>query len=105
MKKMDTSENHLRRIILVIIGLFFLIHGIIFMQYSTLSPCVAAAKRIVDAKYAASVKPPATNAEAVGQAIGRSMSEGLLFKLTYGEVKQRPVTSCYSIALGFSEPK
>jgi hypothetical protein len=104
MKKTDTSENHLPRIVLAISGLFFLIHGVILMQYSTLSPCVAAAKRIVDAKYDSTRKPTNTS-EAIGTAIGRSMTEKYLFALVYGEVKQRPVTSCYSIALGFSEPQ
>ena len=101
---MNTDKKPLPTILAILAGLFVLAHVIIFIQYTTLSPCEAAAHRIVDAKYE-SVPKPKSAGEALGQALGRSMGEKTLFALAYAEVKQRPVTACYSIALGFSEPK
>lgn len=92
-------------VIRIVVGIFLLVHAIILFKYSTLSPCAAAAQRIVEAQYAASAKPPKNNAEAFGQALGKSMSEGILLKLAYARIEQRPVLSCYSIALGMSDPK
>lgn len=103
---MDTDDKKtMIGVLQILLGFFLLIHSILLFQYKTLSPCIAAAQRIVDAEYAANVDPPKNNAEVLGQAIGRSMSEGILLKLAYARLQQRPVLSCYSIALGLSDPE
>lgn len=94
------SQNHkdvLHGLGLLLVFIFVIVHFFLLVAYGTPFPCEAAARRLVEADYAG--LKPKTGAEALGQVAGRSMTENLLFRIKYMQIRQQSKSYCYAIAL------
>lgn len=104
-KKTDFDfKFDLKSVVGFIVFLFAVVHIFLLLQYGTFLPCEAAAIRAVNAQYA-SLPRPKSNAEALGQAMGKSLTENMTLKMNHILMSKKSISYCYAIALKIKEPE
>lgn len=101
-KKIDFAFIDLKSVLGFIVFLFVVIHVFLLLQYGTFLPCEAAAWRVVNARYA-NLPSSKNKAEVFGQAIGKTITENMTFKITYSLMRHKSITYCYAVALNLKE--
>lgn len=103
-KRPDTGE--LKSLGKLAIYAIILIHCFLWLRYSAITPCGAAADRLIEEHMAKYPKEPTDNQwQALGQNIGRGYSEGVLWSHTYARTHEENIFHCYAIAFGWSNWK
>lgn len=70
-----------------LIFVFVITHVFLLIEYGTPFPCESAAHRLVSAEYGNN------------QSLARAMTENMVLRMKYAQMRQQSISSCYAVAL------